>query len=80
MIRKAVEGYCRLSSADGSAWHLRRDQYGAIRTAWLKGSAFVDTFDIYDSPITIKLADVDSISDISPDAYLTAEAEEVVFP
>ncbi len=66
-MRKREDGYCFVGTKQGHYWHLRRDQYETTRRAWLRGAAIVDTVGFYGDRITIKLTEVDSVSDMSPE-------------
>lgn len=75
-MRKRDLGYCEVSTDGPGAWHLQRDQFVSVRTAWLKGVRFVDTVSFYGAPLTIKLDNVDSVEDVPPDALAACRADK----
>ena len=75
MIRRK-DGYCRVCSKDGRHYVLGRGQHEAIKAAWMAGKAFYEGLGIYGEPITIKLAQVEVIADVSADVIAASEADE----
>ncbi len=74
--RKRLEGFCRVTDDTGASWHLPRSEFAKVRMAWLKGAQFVDTFGFHGDALTIRLANVDSIGDLSADAVNALRAED----
>lgn len=60
----------------GGAWHLRRDQYHTTRLAWLKGAQYVDVTGFYGDNLTIKLSDVEGITDLTPEVIAAIRHDE----
>lgn len=75
MTRKRVDGYCVVSVKDGSTVHLRRDQYGSARKAWLDGVRFLDVVGLHGESGTIKLEGVDGIYDMAPENVMSVVEE-----
>lgn len=75
MRRKRELGYCCVTTNRQGSWFLPREQFDCVRAAWLKGAPFVDTIGFHGDRITIKLADVDSIFDVTPEAEMSALEE-----
>lgn len=70
--RKRELGYCMVSTASNGTFLLQRDQFEPVRAAWLKGVQFVDAIEFFGNRITLKLTDVDSISDVAPEVEMAA--------
>lgn len=75
MKRRREFGSCEIETAE-TRWVLPRDQYVPVRTAWLKGVQFVDTVGFHGEVITIKLANVEGITDFSPESIASILAEK----
>ncbi len=73
--RKRLDGYCHLTEDTGGSWYLPRSEFSKVRTAWLKGAAFVDTVGFHGDALTIKMANVDSIADVAPEVIASSRAE-----
>lgn len=67
MKRKRDDGFCELSTKRGQCWYLPREQYIPVRQAWIKGVRMVDTVDFHGAPTTIKLDEIDGVSDVPPE-------------
>ncbi len=75
MRRQRVIGRCELVNQRGQSISLPREQYETVRAAWLKGSLYVDVVDFHGARGTVKLHNIESIFDVSPEA-LMARIEE----
>lgn len=75
MRRKRTEGYCLVTTPNGTSWHLPRDQYARVRHAWLHGVRFIDVVGFHGDTGTIRLTDVDSVLDLPPESIMS-EIEE----
>ena len=69
-----VAACCR----DGSWWLLPMGEHQSFRAAWMRGEAFWDGRDLYDSVVTIKLGDITGlvVRDAARLALLRDEEEE----
>lgn len=75
MNRKRIDGYCLVSTKQGSTFHLRHDQYANVRKAWLDGARVVDTIGHHGDHCTIKLEDVDGVFDMTAACVMNAVEE-----
>lgn len=75
MTRKRIDGYCLMDS-NSTAFHLQRDQYSSVRKAWLEGAKYVDTIGLHGEALTIRLADINSVVDLSPEAVMSYVEEK----
>lgn len=69
-MRRRESGYCEVSTKQGGAGHLQRDQYTQVRLAWTKGVRFVDVVDAFGASGVLKLADVDAVLDVPASAVI----------
>ena len=74
--RRRFEGYCHLTEDTGGGWYLPRSEFSKVRTAWLKGAPFVDTVGFHGDSITIKMENIDSIADITPESIESSRDEK----
>lgn len=72
MRRKRELGYCSVTTTEGGGYLLERAQFDPVKAAWLKGCVFVDTIGFHGDRMTIRLSNVDSVSDVPPEAEVSA--------
>jgi hypothetical protein len=65
-------------SRDGSSWMLRAQDAAWFRGEWMRGAAFWQGVDLWEQPVTVKLADVVGMIEKSAEsiAWRNQEAEE----
>lgn len=76
MIRKRTHGYCAVMKIEGNVIHLRRDQYGPVRKAWLENVDRIDSIALHGDKCTVRLDNVDSIFDVTPEVVMSVIEED----
>lgn len=75
MIR-CRDGNCRVYVRDGSSYAVARSEYEHVRAEWMAGHTFVTTLGVYGQPITLKLAEVQGISDLSAETLRAMDDDD----
>ena len=74
-VRKK-DGHTRAYSKGGGWYSLALDEFARVRGEWMAGRAFVDTIGVQGEPITLKLAEVQAVSQMTADTLDAMREDE----
>ena len=71
------DGHARIYMRNNSYYCVPLEQYGAIREAWMAGERWLEMPSFHGGTITVKLAEVEAVREISAEVYAAIEAAEI---